>query len=249
MALLIGFLVAAVVGPLFGEISFDIKTGLHVPQIGNFIAAVSPFSIGWPDLDMFLKAGPLAIMIYIFVFGDLVLGGTLMEQAAKERSDEKVEIDNTKSHIVLFIRNIGHLLMAGPFIPLHGPIWTGVHVFLVERYREGRQNLDSIFTGITNWYWLAFILIFLVPVVTFMQPLLPVALSITLILTGFSCAYIAMTMVKTPASQGYAFFVGMVIAKYGPAWGLGVGIGLYFLLLVQRIPGFSQTPVKAGEQQ
>ena len=100
-----------------------------------------------------------------------------------------------------------------------------------------------------NWYWLAFILIFLVPIVTFMQPLLPVALSITLILTGFSCAYIAMTMVKTPASQGYAFFVGMVIAKYGPSWGLGVGIGLYFLLLVQRIPGFSQTTVKAGEQQ
>ncbi|MBU2429473.1 MAG: hypothetical protein KKH99_02165, partial [Proteobacteria bacterium] len=146
--------------------------------------------------------------------------------------------NTTRSHIILFIRNMGHLLTAGPFIPLHGPIWTGVHVFLIERYKSGRKNLDSLFSGTFNWYWPAFILIFLVPVVTFMKPLLAVALSITLILTGFACAYTAISMVKTPAAQGYAFFVGMIIANFGPAWGMGIGIGLYILLLAQRIPGF-----------
>ena len=247
MALLVGFLVAAVVGPMAGEISFDIKMGFHIPQIMAYVKSVSPFSIGWPQLDTYINAFPLALMIYIFIFGDLVLGSTLIEQAGETRADEKLEADNTRSHIILFIRNMGHLLTAGPFIPLHGPIWTGVHVFLTERYKSGRENMDSFFTGTFNWYWPAFILIFLVPVVTFMKPLLAVALSITLILTGFACAYIAISMVKTPAAQGYAFFVGMVIAKFGPAWGMGVGIGLYLLLLAQRIPGIVK-PTPAAEK-
>jgi hypothetical protein len=127
-------------------------------------------------------------------------------------------------------------------------MWTGVHVFLIERYKTGRRNMQSLYDGLFNWYWPAFFLALLVPVVTFMKPLLPVALSITLILTGFACAYIAISMVKTPASQGYAFFVGMVIAKFGPAWGLGIGVALYFLLLLQPVSrlGSKTQPVPAG---
>jgi hypothetical protein len=245
MCMLVGFLVAAVAGPLFGEISFDIQMGWHIPQLGAYLKAVSPFSVGWPGMDLYIKAIPLAVMVYIFVFGDLILANTLIDQAAEIRQDEKIVVDNTRTHFTLFFKNIGHLLMGGPFIPLHGPMWTGVHVFLIERYKTGRRNMDSLYTGIFNWYWPAFFLALLVPIVTFMKPLLPVALSITLILTGFACAYIAISMVKTPASQGYAFFVGMVIAKFGPAWGLGIGVGLYFLLLIQNMPimGGSREPV------
>lgn len=237
MAMLMGVFVAVIVGLWFKELSFDIRMGFHIPQIAEYLRAVSPFSIGWPAMDMYVKAFPLALMIYIFAFGDLVLANTLLEHASKARKDEKLQIDNTKSHIVLFIRNIGHLLTGGPFIPLHGPIWAGVHVFLTERYKSGRRNMDSLFTGLFNWYWPAFILIFLVPVITFMKPLLAVALSITLILTGFACAYVAISLVKTPESQGYAFLVGMIIAKFGPAVGLGLGIGLYLLLLLPGMPG------------
>jgi hypothetical protein len=245
MCMLVGFLVAAVAGPLFGEISFDIQMGWHIPQLGAYLKAVSPFSVGWPGMDLYIKAIPLAVMVYIFVFGDLILANTLIDQAAEIRKDEKIVVDNTRTHFTLFFKNIGHLLMGGPFIPLHGPMWTGVHVFLIERYKTGRRNMDSLYTGIFNWYWPAFFLALLVPIVTFMKPLLPVALSITLILTGFACAYIAISMVKTPASQGYAFFVGMVIAKFGPAWGLGIGVGLYFLLLIKNLPtmGGSREPV------
>lgn len=238
MAMLIGFLVAAILGPIFGELNFDIKMGWYIPQFGAYIKELSPFVIGWPDLDMYIKAMPLAIMVYIFVFGDIVLANTLIDQAAEVRTDEKVEVDNTRTHFTLLFKNLGHLLAAGPFIPLHGPMWTGVHVFLIERYKSGRKNMDSLFSGLFNWYWPAFFLALLVPVVTFMKPLLPVALSITLILTGFACAYIAISMVKTPVSQGYAFFVGMIISKFGPAWGLGAGIGLYILLLLTRLPQF-----------
>ncbi len=242
MALLVGFLVAAVVGPLTGELSFAIRWGLHIPQLGEYVTSVSPFFVGWPSWDLYVQAFPLAVMIYIFVFGDLVLATTLLDDANSARPDEKIEMDNTRSHIILALRNIGQLLSAGPFIAMHGPVWTGVQVFMVERYKAGRKNLDSIFTATVNWYWPAFLLIFLVPVVTFMQPLLPVALSITLILTGFACAYISISMVKTPASQGYAFFVGMLIAKFGPAWGLGLGVLLYFMLLIRYVPGIMENP-------
>jgi hypothetical protein len=53
-------------------------------------------------------------------------------------------------------------------------------------------------------------------------------------------------MVKTPVSQGYAFFVGMIIAKFGPAWGLGIGVGLYFLLILKDMPVFSGSPEKVA---
>lgn len=234
-AMLIGFAMAAIVGPLFGELSFDIRMGFEMPAIGAYIKAASPFFIGFPEMDLYIKAIPLAAMIYIYVFGDLIVGSTLLEQAGKVRTDEKIEIDHTRSHLVLFIRNIGQFLVAGPFIPLHGPLWTGGHVFLLERYKQGRKFMDSYFTGTMNFYWLAFVLVFFTPVVTFMKPMLGIALSITLILTGFACAYTAMTMVKNPISQGYTLFVGMLIAKFGPAWGLGIAVCLYMLILINPI--------------
>ncbi len=234
MALLVGFLLAAVVGPLSGEVAFDIRTGISMPQFGPFLQAVSPFYVGWPSWDMYLKALPLAIMIYIVVFGDLIIADTLLRDADRLRKDEQIVIDPIRSHFATAFRNLGHLLTGGVFIPLHGPIWTGVTVFIVERYKEGRETLDSIFTGTINWYWLAFILMFLTPVVTFMMPILPVALSITLILTGFACAYISMRMVDTPTGRGYAVFIGLLTATFGPAYGMVVGVGLFFLLLVQK---------------
>jgi hypothetical protein len=154
IALLVGFLAAAVAGPLLGELSFDIKMGWQVPQIGAFLTAISPFSIGWPSWSMYVTAMPMALMIYIFIFGDIILGNAVLESAGAVRKDEKIETDVTRSHAALFIRNMGHLLSGGPFIPLHGPVWTGVHVFLAERYKTGRRNMDSFFTGTFNWYWL-----------------------------------------------------------------------------------------------
>jgi hypothetical protein len=237
MAMLIGFLVAAVVGPLAGEVKFAFKPGIIlIPQFADAVRAVSPFVIGWPSWSMFVSAFPLAVMVYVIVFGDLVLANTLLTEADRIRTDEKIIVDTTRTHYTLFFRNIGQILTIGPLIPMHGPIWTGVTVFLVEQYKQGRQRMDSIYSGILSWYWPAFILVFISPVVDFMRPILPVALSITLILTGFACAYIAMRMVNTPTGQGYALFIALLIVRFGPTWGLGVGIVLFFLLLVQRKP-------------
>lgn len=234
MGMLIGFLVAGVVGPLTGEIKMALQWGIFIPEFGAAFRAVSPFYLGWPSWEMFVSAVPMAVLVYIIVFGDLVLGATLAGDAGRKRPDETIDVDITRMHYTLFFRNIGQLLTGGPLIPMHGPVWTGVTVYLYEKYKEGRDQLDSIHSGIVNWYWLAFILVFSELAVSFMRPILPVALSITMILTGFACAYIAMRMVTTPTSQGYALLVGLVLVRFGPAWGLLVGFVLFALLLVQR---------------
>jgi hypothetical protein len=41
-------------------------------------------------------------------------------------------------------------------------------------------------------------------------------------------------MVETPTGRGYALFIGLVTSTFGPAYGLGVGVIMFFLLLVQR---------------
>lgn len=232
LAMLLGFAAASIVGPLTGEFSFPkIEMGIYIPPFGKAIAAVSPFFIGWPSLSMFIKAVPIAIMVYIIAFGDLIVANTLLADADEARKDEKIELDTNRTHLTLFFRNVGQVLTAGPLIPMHGPIWTGVTVFLVEQYKEGRKRMDSIFDGMNSWYILGFVWVFLTPIVCIMKPLLAIALSITLILTGFACAFIAMRMVTTPVGRGYTLFVGLVIVKFGCAWGLAVGIVLYLLLI------------------
>ena len=129
MAFILGFIVAAIVGPLSGEFSFPkIEMGIYIPPFGKAVAAVSPFFIGWPSLSMFAKAVPIALMVYIIAFGDLIVANTLLADADEARKDEKIELDPNRTHLTLFIRNIGQVLSAGPLIPMHGPIWTGVTV-------------------------------------------------------------------------------------------------------------------------
>jgi hypothetical protein len=235
-ALLVGFVVAAIIGPMFGELSFDIEMGLAMPALVTLFQMTSPFKVGWPSWEMFTAAAPLAFAIYIIVFGDLIVAQTVVEEANEARKDERIIIDSTRTHLGCGCRNLAHLLMGGPFIPLHGPIWTGITVFVAQRYKEGREVMDSIFSGTTSWHLFAIPFCFLAPVATFMTPLLPFALSITLVLTGFTCGYIAMMLVDNNVSRGYTIFVGMTVATYGVAWGLAIGVLAYILLLVQKLP-------------
>ncbi|WP_193557006.1 hypothetical protein [Salicibibacter halophilus] len=230
-ALLVGFIVAGITGSITGEIQFDLEWGIFVPHFGEMFATLTPFGVGLPGWEMIMTAIPLALAIYILVFGDLLVADSLIRDASKNRPDEKIDINYTRSHYALTIRNIGHLFTGGAFVPLHGPIWTGLQVFVIERYKQGRAIMDSIFTGTTNTFLLAIPLSFFLPVITLLLPILDVALSLTLLLTGFACAYIAMNMVTTNVGRGIALFIGTLTALEGPEWGLGAGVVLYILMM------------------
>jgi hypothetical protein len=235
-AMILGIFSAAIAGPIFGEITFGtIGWGISVPEFGTLIKTATPMFIGLPPLEMFMAALPLAFAIYIIAFGDLIVGEALLAEAQEARAeDERIILNTNRSHLSSAFRNIGHLLTGGPFIPLHGFIWTGPTVFVFQRYKE--KGIDSVYDGGGNFFFLGLILLFFTPVVNIMLPLLPIALSVTLILTGFACAHVAMDLVKTKTGQGYALFVGIILATFGPTWGLIIGVVLYALLIPENLP-------------
>ncbi|WP_211242669.1 hypothetical protein [Halopseudomonas bauzanensis] len=92
--------------------------------------------------------------------------------------------------------------------------------------------MDSLHSGLISYYGMGIpILFFLLPLVTGLQPLLGIALSLTLVLTGFACAYIAMAIPKNNASRGAVLLIGAGLAFFEPWVGLLFGV-LTTLLLV-----------------
>lgn len=224
LGLLPGFIAAALIGPLFGEVSFDIQWGILIPPMGEVWAKVSPFAIGWPTAQMFVSSIPLALITYIILFGDLVTGNEILRDAMHERADDHVEIDPSRTHYSIAIRNAVMGVVA-PFFPTQGVVWTGVHVIIVQRWRQGREAMNSLHSGLASYYLMGLPVIFLfLPVLTGLKPLLGIALSLTLVLTGFACAYIAMSIPRNNTSRGTVVLIACALAFFEPWIGLLVGI-------------------------
>ncbi len=229
--LLPGFVAAGIVGPFFGEVAYQVENGILMPPVLELWNKVSPFSIGWPDFNMFLAMMPLALMGYVILFGDLITGVEVLKSAIPSRPDEKIQIDLTRSHLSLGIRNIFMAIFA-PFFPTQGALWTGVHVIIVRRWAEGRKAMDSLFSGISSYYSLGLPVIYLLlPVVTVLKPLMPIALALTLILTAFTCFYVAIGIVSTKIEQGTALLIAFAIAFYPPWQAIMVAILASFILV------------------
>jgi hypothetical protein len=248
LGLLPGFLIAALVGPLVAapnltaageatrEIVFQLEWGWIVPPFLETFQKVSPFWIGWPDWKMFVDGVPLALMGYVIVFGDLITGIEVLRAAESDRPDEKIDINLNRSHFSMCIRNLLMGLFA-PFFPTQGCLWTGVHVIVVQSWREGRQVMDSLFGGIASYYVFGIPLLYLVkPLVTGLKPMMGIALSLTLVLTGFACAYVAMGIPRTQIERGVAVLTAVALAIFSPWIGMAIGIAAVLLLVGIRSP-------------
>ncbi|MDD9967624.1 MAG: hypothetical protein OXR73_15415 [Myxococcales bacterium] len=239
LGLLPGFVAAGMIGGLSGELSWvNPETGASIirmevmaPPFASLYEAVSPFAIGFPSAAMFIKAAPLAFITYIILFGDIVTGMAVLESAMPHRPDEKIVFDSTRSHLSTGIRNALMAVFA-PFFPTQGALWTGVHVIIVNRWATGKHEMYSLHSGIASYYTfgLPFLLLAL-PLTTALQPLLPIALALTLILTGFACAYVAMEIPSNPTERGVVVLGASAIAFMPPEWGLAVA-ALTALVLV-----------------
>lgn len=231
MGLLPGFLLAAIVGPMVGEVSYDIQWGILIPPVAEAWAKVSPFAIGWPSLELFLQTMPLAIITYVILFGDLVTGNEVIREGLAVRHDEHIDINPTRSHLSLAIRN-ALMGISAPFFPTQGALWTGVHVIIMQRWKQGTAAMNSLHSGLHSYYLMGIpILFFLLPLLTGLRPLLGIALSLTLVLTGFACAYIAMAIPKTNTSRGTVVLIGAGLAFFEPWVGLLFGVAATILLV------------------
>ncbi|MBX3177562.1 MAG: hypothetical protein KF886_09390 [Candidatus Hydrogenedentes bacterium] len=243
LGLLPGFFTAALIGPLTGffregpaEVIYEIEWGVLWLPFGAVIQRMSPFSIGFPDPAMFLKALPLALMSYVILFGDIITGSEIIKAAQKARPDEHIDINSNRSHLALAIRNAVMALVA-PFFPYQGALWTGVQVVIVQRWTDGRKSMDSLFSGIHSYYVFGIpVLYFCLPLVTALKPLMGVALSLTLVLTGFACAFVAMAIPRTTIERGVVLLTAVALAIFNPWVGMSVGIAATFLLVGWQRP-------------
>ena len=169
-------------------------------------------------------------MVYIIAFGDFVTSGALLNEADRIRTDEIIEFNSNRSNLISGIRNFIEGILI-PYIPLCGPLWAAVSAAVFERYKEGRDSMDSVYSGVGTFRLMTFISVAIVPIVSLLQPTLPVALSLTLLVQGYVCTRLAISICEKPIDMGIAGVMASIIAIKGAAWGLGVGIILVLLLL------------------
>lgn len=211
----------------------NIEMGITKPafaEMWNYL----PFTIGFPGIDLFLLAVPTAIIAYIIAFGDIIVGTTLVRKADDVRSDEDVDTSPDRVHIVTAIRNFIHALFA-PYPGLAGPIWTAITATVAQRYSYGRKSMDSIYGGAGTFWIAGFIALFALPLVTLFQPVLPIGLSLTMIITGYLCISVGIEQATDSTQRGVAGVTAVVLAIHGAAAGLAVGVALFFLLEKQKL--------------
>ena len=232
LGLLPGFLIAATIAYIIGEATLNITWGFKFPNVITLFERTSPFSIGFPPLNMYIDALPLVIIGYILLFGDIITGKAILGDAEKERPDEPLDVDVNKVHLSIAIRNFLGLI-ANPNFPTQGALWTGVHVVVAERWRKGPKEMPSIFDGLGSYYLMAIPLLYVtLPFVTLMQPLMNIALNLTLVLTGFACAYVALAIPKTNAEMASALLIGLLVAFSGEYVWAALLIGILLSVFV-----------------
>ena len=232
LGLLPGFIVAAIVGVVSGELSWNIQGGIEIPEVASVYNLTSSLVLGFPNLSMYIEVFPLVIIGYLLLFGDFVTGIEVIKQGQHNRPDEIIDIDINRSHNSVGIRNlIGAVI--NPFFPTQGALWTGVHVVVVERWKQGKNVMGSIFDGIASYYLMGIpFLFFVAPFIDIMQPLMVIALGVTLILTGLACSYISMSLVKKNSEMAVSLLTAVLIAFGGEYMWLGILLGLLLSYLL-----------------
>jgi len=237
--LITGLVAAIIAGWISGEYPLpDIEMGITQPNFALMWDYVI-FSTGFPTWDVYLLAIPTALIAYVIAFGDILVGFSLIERSSQNRPDEKIEKNIDLVHTTSAIRNFGHAFLA-PWPGLAGPLWTAAHATIAERYGMGRKAMESIYSGGGAFWMSALIALFMLPLVTFFKPVLPIALSLTLILTAYICVLVGMEQVKTDTERGVAGIVAVTLAMPDPKstiYAVIIGLVLYFVIERPKLLG------------
>lgn len=233
LGLLPALVLAVFVAPLVGELPWpDIQWGFTVPQFGALFREWTPFSdrIGWPSLSIYLDCFPLVMATYVVLFGELIQADALIDEAREFRhGDENVHFNASRNNIICGLRNI-FMSVFGPDLSMCGPMWAAMQVVTCERYKHGRDAMDSLFGGVASFRLGTFTGYFLMPIVTLVKPILPIALSLTMLVQGYVAVRIGILKARTFNDLGVAGIVGAVLISRGAGYAFGVGIVLCLLI-------------------
>ena len=234
-----GMIIAMLIGWAVGEYPLpDVQWGITQPDFGLMWQFLI-FTVGFPGWDVFLLAIPTALIAYVIAFGDIIVGFSLVKRVDHIREDERIEENVDRVHLVTAIRNFLHAFFA-PWPGLAGPLWTAAHATVAERYAMGRKSMDSIYGGGGTFWISGMLALFALPLVTIFKPVLPIALSLTLILTAYICIMVGMEQLKDAAERGVAGIVAVTLAMPDPkstVYAVIVGLVLYFLIERPKLLG------------
>ncbi len=227
--------IASVVGILVGEFASPTIDLSHIvfnplPYLGEVYENFTIFGLGLPPLGVFVSAIPIAIACYLIAFGDLVNGTSIIKDAQAYRPDEKIDMNSNRTHLCCGIRNLVEGLFA-PTCSLSGPIWSAMTITVTERYKSGQKNMNSIFDGVCTFNVTKALCHLILPLVIFIQPVLPLAMELTWMIQAFACFYIGTSMCRSNVERGVAGLTGGAIAvSPNPSIGLLIGIVLCIVM-------------------
>ena len=227
-------IVAYLIGVIAGELSMpQIEWGISALPVRELINGYTIFGIGFPEMRHFISAIPMVLVTYLIAFGEFIVAEAIVEDAGEIRTDEKIDYNLNRAHLIVGIRNF-ILSFIAPYLPLAGPNWMGGSITTYERYKKGREGMDSIHDGMSSFIFAMAIAGLFLPLVTLLQPAFPIAMLVTMGLSGFVCGYTAINMCKTREEQGLVLITGMVIAFQGATVGLITGVVLYLVLFATK---------------
>lgn len=221
---------AIIVAPLVGEAPFAIEWGISNPSFSELWTDWVPWgTLGWPDFNTIVSTIPVVLAVYIVIFGEAVQAQGIISDAKQQRSDEPIDYNPDRTHLIVGIRN-GAMSCLGPDLSMCGPIWAAMTVVVYERWKKGREYMDSIFGGAACFRFGTFTGYWLLPVVAMTRPILPAALSLTMIIQGFVAVYVGVREARSLKDLGLAGVVGGVLVSQGATWALGIGIITAFVM-------------------
>lgn len=227
-------LLAVIVAPIFGEAPWpSIEWGISKPDFVTLWHEYTIFGLGVPPLMMFLTALPTVLAAYLVVFGDVLSNKAILEEGGKVRSDEKIDFNPNRSHLIFGGRN-AFMSVFGPDVAMCGPQWAAMQVVITERFKGGPRAMKSIYGGVGSFRWGTNTGLLLLPVVTLVQPILGVALALTLLIQGYVSVRLGIMEARSQRDLGIAGVIGAVLAIKGAAWAFAIGLGLCVLIYGTR---------------
>ncbi len=218
-----------VVGGLSGEFEYSFSGDIiKVPDFVALFYAVSPFSIGFAGLSVWVSAIPIALIAWVIAYGDFVTVQQLGMQA--QRDDEYIEFDSNRTNVICGIRNL-LLSFFAPYPALAGPLSAPYCVATYQRYKQdGRQGMDSIYDGSGTNIIFCVVGLFIYPLYEVASAASAAMLVVVLCIQGFVCAQICFDLAKDKLDQGVAGMLAGFILARGGGVGLVAGVVLYLLL-------------------
>lgn len=223
-------ILAVVIAPLFGEAPWPkLEWGFSSPDFMGLWSNYTLFGLGFPPLMLFVTGLPTVLATYIVLFGDVLQTKALVKEADEARPDEKLDYNPNRAHLIFGTRN-AVMSVLGPDVTMAGPLWSAMQVVVVERFKDGRKAMDSFFGGAGSFRWGTNTGLFLLPVVTLVEPILGVALALTLLIQGYVSVKVGILEAKSQRDLGIAGIIGAVLCVKGAAWAFAIGIGLCLLI-------------------